>query len=72
MLPATHELSVTINGQQYTSPVSFHAYATPLVDAITPTTGPVDGKTALTILGGNFTGGSDYRCAFDDVLVPGV
>ena len=66
---AVHELSVTINGQQYTPPVSFEVYEVPVTRVITPSTGPVLGSTLVSLLGSNYSGGSHYLCAFDSEVV---
>lgn len=67
--PATQDLSVTTNGQQFTAPVPFKVFATPLISSLSPTSGPVLGVTAIQLLGTSLSGGSEYLCDFDGELV---
>ena len=53
---------VTTNGQQYVDAPPFGYYDAPVVSAVSPTTGPRDGGTLLTLHGSNFEGGSRYLC----------
>ena len=46
---------LTLNGQQYTADaVPFVVYPPPRVAALSPTSGPSDGNTSVTVLGGPF------------------
>lgn len=65
----TQELSVAINGQQYTDPVAFEVFGVPVVSSISPASGPVGGATVVQIFGANLGGGLSYVCAFGMTLV---
>lgn len=69
LLPLSYDLSVSINGQQYTGPVRFEAFAAPTVQSISPSAGPVQGGTIVVLAGQHFSHGSDYRCTFGEVHV---
>ena len=78
-------LTVATNCQQYSQPnggVAFAYFGAPptaardaLVSSISPSSGPSDGDTNVTLFGGPFHNGSDYRCRYGATLVtatPGV
>ena len=78
-------LTVATNCQQYSQPnggVAFAYFGAPptaardaLVASISPSSGPSDGDTNVTLFGGPFHNGSDYRCRYGATLVtatPGV
>ena len=76
---ASAAVLVALNGQQYhgqvlsdgetdqvTGSMTFHFYGVPSVTAISPSCGPIEGATNLTVSGTQLGGGSDYRCRFAD------
>ena len=65
-------LSVTFNGQQYALPVVFEVFHPPVLSSVTPSSGPINGVTAVVLVGISFSAGSDYRCRFGSSTVPAV
>jgi hypothetical protein len=76
---ASAAVLVALNGQQYhgqvlsdgeadqvTGSMTFRFYGMPSVTAISPSCGPIEGATNLTVSGTQLGGGSDYRCRFAD------
>ena len=57
-------VSVSTNGQQYTNVKPFQYYAAPMIAEISPQSGPVHGKTNVTIVGANLGNGSNLKCRF--------
>lgn len=58
-------LQVSLNAQQYTDDLLlFQYFKAPFVTALSPSTGPVEGGTCITLSGQNFIDGSNYRCRF--------
>ena len=58
-------LQVSLNAQQYTDDLLlFQYFNVPFVTALSPSTGPVEGGTCITLAGRNFIDGSNYRCRF--------
>lgn len=80
--PQRIEVSVTLNGQQYTtrtptdvehretwwpsSSVPLVIYEPPIAENISPSSGPSLGGTRIAIAGVNFVNGSNYTCRFSD------
>ena len=66
------ELTLTLNEQIFTPPLNFTFYDPPMVTAISPTSGPADGATAVQLAGGFSAHGAEYLCAFtrDSPWVP--
>ena len=53
------------------SPALLYSYAEPIrALSILPSSGPQSGQTNVTVRAVGIGGGSDFRCAFDGVVVP--
>ena len=72
-LAGGYNFSVSLNRQQYREPpLTFVYYASPLLAAASPASGPAAGGALLTISGshlggsGSYYGGDDYYCRFGD------
>jgi hypothetical protein len=68
------QLHVSLNSQQYTSTnttlLEYTFYATPVVLSVSPSLGPVEGGTSLTILGEDIHGAGSHRlCRFNSSSV---
>eukprot|EP00966_Prymnesium_polylepis_P135169 3124105-Prymnesium_polylepis.1 len=75
MLPAEVPFRVSLNGQQFTSPVAFDVYASGSLNSglISPTSGPNAGGTLVTTSSPSLGGGSRYNCSFGSAgIVPGT
>ena len=84
--PDPDQVSVGTNCQQFapdTEAAVFTYFAAPhvagtdrrhdprlIVLSVSPTSGPDAGSTNVTLTGGPFDGGSDYRCRFGPTMVP--
>ena len=55
---------MSTNGQQYTNVKPFQYYAAPMIAEISPQSGPLHGKTNVTIVGANLGNGSNLKCRF--------
>ena len=56
-------LEVSLNAQQYTVEAhGFRYHGLPVVSGFSPSSGPSAGATRVVVSGGEFGGGSDYRC----------
>ena len=64
LIVATQVLRVTLNGQQYTLGVRYESYFEPVAVVVSPSTGPIEGGTLVTVLGTGLALGSNYRCRF--------
>ena len=64
LIAAAQNLRVTLNGQQYTLGVKYESYLEPVAVVVSPSTGPIEGGTLVTVLGTGLALGSDYRCRF--------
>lgn len=63
--PRMATVEVSLNAQQYTRDrILFSVHSPVQVDVLSPATGPSVGATVLTVLGGPFANGTDYRCRF--------
>ena len=71
------QLSVSLNGQQFTQPLSFGYFNDGGVDSISPRSGPLDGGSMVRVLVREemliISGMSpEYRCRFGSVEVPAL
>ena len=64
LIAAAQDLRVTLNGQQYTLGVHYESYLEPVAVVVSPSTGPIEGGTLVTVLGTRLALGTDYRCRF--------
>ena len=63
--PRLISVEISLNAQQYTRDGTlFSVHAPAHVAALSPTSGPSMGAT-VTVIGGPFENGTDYRCRFD-------
>ena len=57
---------MSLNRQQYLGSLNFSFYAVPILEAVSPSSGPVQGGTALAISGAHLPLGDNYTCRFGD------
>ena len=72
---ASVSLEVSLNSQQYTSSIgtNFSYYATPVLEAVSPSLGPVLGQTRVVINGTALNGAASHLlCKFNGNVVPGT
>ena len=63
--PLLIPVEISLNAQQYTKDgILFSVHAPVAIHAISPASGPSDGATVVTVVGGPFQNGTDYRCRF--------
>ena len=63
-------LLLSLNGQQYApQPTPLHVYPPPVLAFTSPACGPVNGGTAVAVIGDKLRGGSAYRCRFGGLAV---
>ena len=63
-------VEVTLNGQQFTGDAVEYTYYSPArVSTSSPTSGPVEGDTSITVYGTRFQDGLGYLCRFGDAVV---
>ena len=60
-------VSVSLNAQQYVTQAQLALYETPRLDLVSPRCGPIDGGTAVTLVGDHFSGvGPFAACQFGE------
>ena len=68
----THAFEVSLNAQQFSSSdTTYTVYAPPAVLSLSPSSGPLDGDSLVTVTGANFTNaggssGTHFLCRFGD------
>ena len=68
--PGDQVFRVSLNAQQYTEdPHLFNFFTPPSISALSPSSGPVLGATAIRLAGTGFDGGSHYLCRFEEQIV---
>ena len=64
----TAEFGISLNDghdiSRLGAPAVFTYTSTPAVFSFSPTTGPEQGNTTVTVVGSHFAGGADYRCRY--------
>eukprot|EP00966_Prymnesium_polylepis_P091805 2125258-Prymnesium_polylepis.1 len=65
------ELHVSLNDQDYTDEGPFHVYyGAPTLQSFSPTSGPADGGTLISLFGAELAGGTHYTCRFGNAAYP--